>query len=270
MVADHIISIFPPEFRRSSDMVFLEPRLGPDPLAILAAFRARRLSVEAAGQQIPLATLFEWSQDKTITQAEFHQLVHTHDVVEVAELPPLGPVADEGDSPVAAIEDWRILALKKRLETFTDVSHHDIVDDKLLSDVVQRKEYHRDGIGLSLLFRDDDDLDRWESLQVEIRVFAASTTTAQAVRAETLFLFPTQPALYFSVILPLPIYCRGRRRLFKSVMDASSKMPLNLPPVYQEMFQEPFLQQMVVRRRPPEKTTFTQRLKHRFSRLLRP
>ncbi len=104
------------------------------------------------------------------------------------------------------------------------------------------------GLGIVLEFEktEDDEDGKATNLMVEFRIPPVSRERFSSVRGDAVFSGPliAEDGIACSIILPLPLFKNGRRRLFATVVDAVSKTPVPLPPDAAMAFREKCLKRI--------------------------
>jgi hypothetical protein len=171
-----------------------------------------------------------------------------------------------------------ISAFRSRLSSLDDVVVKDTVGIDDLQAVLDATQPLPDGVGIHMLFTSPAIAPEGSNplpppltpLNVQCRAYVASASIHSAVKCEAVFSSPALAAeFYCRIVLPLPVVKGGRRRLFVCVLDNETRQPINLPPLVAELFQEKFIQELKVLRKPaPESGGLGGLVKGTFGRLL--
>ena len=245
--------------RRTTDLAAGQGAAVPvdDPESLYQAWRSGAHSLSAMAHLAPIEVIFSWHAQRKISEAEFIALLAAQEVqeVQIGDL----PKAERNDEDAAAQRmSIMVGAVKSRLETLAEISVHDQVGEAELSEVFRTNPSLIDGVGLRIVFSappgppaESGPPPPTGTLTLLCRAYAASTSIRSAAKCEAVFMSAGLPTdFYCRIVLPMPVIKGGRRRLFVSVLDNETRHPINLPPPVAELFQEKYIQQLQLMRRP--------------------
>lgn len=233
------------KLRRSSDTVLDVAPVAvaeDDPERLFAELRAGKRSIHSLAPLIPLNIAFLWQAQRRISDEEFADLMADLEIQEVviADLPTHQTAApDAGQQRDAAV----IAAFHARMAGFDQVSLQEVIAEGDMKPVLLAKTPLVDGVGFQMNFaRGTDDSPAKPGtapqLTVLCRAYVASSTPS-TVKCEAVFSGAgLDHDLYCRVIVPLPIYKAGRRRLLNVILDNETRQPVRLPAAVGELFQE--------------------------------
>lgn len=242
------------------------------------ALRVGARPVAEIARIVPLDVIFAWHAQRRISEVEFAALMAAQDIQEVviSELAPTRSAeVDETRKHHAVL----VSALRSRLAALDQVAVKDSVVEDDLRTVFDAAQPLPDGIGIVMRFASPVTPPEGSGplpppltpLTIQCRAYVASAGIRSAVKCEAVFTSPALPGeFYCRIILPLPIVKGGRRRLFVAVLDNETRQPINLPPEVAELFQEKFILELKVLRKPAQESAggLGDLVKGTFGRLL--
>ena len=216
------------------------------PEQLLEALRAGKRSIQSLAPFIPLNVAFMWQTQRLISEAEFSALMAGLEIQEVV----IGDIpSQKAREPDGAPQrtDPIVLAFNTRMAGFDIVNLQDAITEIDMKSVLTAKTPLIDGIGIRMSFAKgpDDTLAKPGTpaqLTVVCRAYLASTSMQSTLKCEAVFSAKgMERDLYCRVVVPLPIYKGGRRRLQTLVLDNETRQPVPLPPAIGELFHEKYL-----------------------------
>lgn len=235
------------KLRRSSDAIVGADSAGStavddDPERLYAELRAGKRSIHSMAPLIPLNIAFLWQAQRRISDDEFAVLMADLEIQEVviADLPTHRTTEPEaGQQRDAAV----IAAFHARMAGFDQVSLQDVISDADMKPVLLAKTPLVDGIGFRMSFArgtDDSPAKPGAAAQLTVlcRAYIASSAPS-SLKCEAVFSGAgLDHELYCRVVVPLPIYKAGRRRLLNVILDNDTRQPVPLPATLAELFHE--------------------------------
>lgn len=231
------------------------PVAADDPEAWYQALRSGARPAAEIAHRVPLDVIFAWYSQRRLSETEFADLMAAHDVQEVriTDLATAAAVEDAEKERAAALA----AAFKSRLAALDLSAKQDSVSEDDLRAVLDASQPLPEGVGIRLVFVSPATPPEGANplpeagarLIVSLRAYGASASIRSAVKCEALLACPALPGeVYCRVVLPLPVIRGGRRRLFVSVLDNETRQPLKLPPPVAELFQEKYIEELLVLR----------------------
>ena len=214
-----------------------------DPERLYEELRAGKRNIQSLAPLIPLNIAFLWQAQRRLSDAEFAVLMADLDIQEVmiSDLP-----TQKSAEPEVALQRTGavVAAFNARMAGFEIVTLQEAITELDMKTVLQAKAPLIDGIGFRMSFAKsaDDSLPKAGTppqLTVSCRAYIASTSMASSVKCEAVFSAPgLERDLYCRVVVPLPIYKGGRRRLLTLVLDNETRQAVKLPPAVADIFHE--------------------------------
>jgi hypothetical protein len=206
----------------------------------------------------PLDVIFGWHAQRKVSEEEFAALMAAQEVHEVV-------VTDIAASKNAELDAEQkrnaalVSAFKARLGQLDQSTPQIEAGEADMSAVLQATQPLPDGVGLRVVFASPPAPPEGAgplpppgtTLTLLCRAYVGSASIRSAVKCEAVFASPALPGeFYCRIVVPLPVMKGGRRRLSVSVLDNETRHPVKLPPEIGELFQEKYIQELHVLRKP--------------------
>lgn len=214
-----------------------------DPERLYQELRAGKRSIQSLAPLIPLNVAFLWQARARISDAEFAVLMSGLDIqeVQIGDLPTLkANEPDPEQQRTAAV----IAAFNARMTGFDLVSLQEVISEQDVKPVLMTKTPLVDGVGIRMCFAKGPEEGLAKAgtppeLTLLCRAYIASQSMQSTLKCEAIFSAPgMEHDLYCRIVVPVPIYKGGRRRLLVSVLDNETRQPVRLPPAVAEIFHE--------------------------------